>query len=172
MNLELKGAPIEITFQNELRAWRGHLSSGGAQGTPVHAGSFLRQRRIVLDAALQDNEAEFNRVVAHEILHFVWWKLGNSLRIQFEKLLDAEHAAAAPGEMGWSADWRKSKLHVTDRLCRSRRWREYCCESFCDTVSVLWSGIRKRSEITLPLPWKRKRRAWLLRQLGGRTLAV
>src|SRR2546429_606733 len=54
MSPEVRGRPIEIAFLPALRAHRGKLLSGHAvAGRDVHAGTFLRQRRIVLDAALK-----------------------------------------------------------------------------------------------------------------------
>ena len=54
MSPEVHGLPIEIAFLPAPREHRGKLLSGNtASGREVHAGSFLRQRRIVLDAALK-----------------------------------------------------------------------------------------------------------------------
>ncbi len=43
---------------------------------------------------------------------------------------------------------------------RTRPWREYCCESFCDTASWLHSGCD--SENTLAAVRRRTRTAWFM----------
>ena len=64
------------------------------------------------------------------------------------------------GELGWSAEWRKDALGADDVAGRTRRWREYCCESFCDTAAWLYSGVERHEEFTLGERWRRGRRAW------------
>lgn len=83
----------------------------------------------------------------HELFHFVWVRLGNPRRLAWEALLRAEREARARGEAGWSAEWRKRELSGQDVSARSRRWREYCCESFCDTAAFATGG--NDDEITL-----------------------
>jgi hypothetical protein len=56
---------------------------------------------------------------------------------QWEALLLAERAR---GEAGWSAEWRKAALSDADRRHRTRRWREYACEAFCDSAAALWAS--------------------------------
>jgi hypothetical protein len=85
--------------------------------------------------------------VLHELFHFVWVRLGNPRRLAWEALLGAERESRARGEAGWSAEWRKRELSDQDGSARSRRWREYCCESFCDTAAF-WAGGND-DEITL-----------------------
>src|SRR5947209_1587849 len=108
----LRGAPIRLERKPGLCDRSG----------PVHAGAFLRERRIAFDCT----RAEFPRIFVHEAAHFVWLRLGNPRRRSYEELLAAERGA---GELGWSAQWRKRALRPLDREERSRRWREYCCES-------------------------------------------
>src|SRR5438067_10663835 len=95
---ELTGAPIRIRRAAGIRDRRG----------PVHAGAFLRERRIAFDCA----RLEFPRIFVHEVAHFVWLRLGNARRREYEDLLAGKHA---PGELGWSAEWRKLALRVQDR---------------------------------------------------------
>jgi len=64
------------------------------------------------------------------------------------------------GELGWSAEWRKSKLTPLDRRERTRKWREYCCESFCDTAAWLYAGVRTHAEFTLAAAGRAERREW------------
>ena len=64
MSPKVAGLPIEIRFAPSLRAHRGKLLSGKTErGKEVHAGSFLRQRRIVLDAALKKQPGELARIL-------------------------------------------------------------------------------------------------------------
>jgi hypothetical protein len=123
---------------------------------PVHAGAFLRSRRILVNCS----RVEFARVFVHELFHFVWLRLGNSRRWSYEDLIDAELAAHARGELGWSAEWRKAALGAAYRRNRSRVWREYCCESFCDSAAWLYSGRRVHEEFTLAPRFCGRRRDW------------
>jgi hypothetical protein len=154
----LTGFPIHIATARGLRDRRG----------PVDGGSFLRQRRIALDCT----EAEFPRILVHEIFHFVWLRAGNPRRHAFERLLGEEFAGGARGELGWSAEWRKRALDRRDLRKRSRRWRDYCCESFCDTAAWLYSGVRLHAEFTLAGKWRGRRREWFATRLGSGPLPV
>jgi hypothetical protein len=154
----LHGAPLRVENARGLRDRRG----------PVHAGSFLRERRIAFDCTA----AEFPRILVHELFHFVWLRAGNPLRISYENLLQVERAAGARGELGWSAEWRKQALHSADGAARTRRWREYCCESFCDTAAWVYSGVRHHPEFTLSGRFRARRRAWFQRTIGNRQLPV
>jgi hypothetical protein len=151
----LTGSPIRIETARGLRDRRG----------AVHAGSFLRQRRIVFDCT----EAEFPRIFVHELFHFAWLRGGNPLRLSYEDLLRSEPSR---GELGWSAEWRKQALQTGDSLRRTRRWREYCCESFCDTAARLYSGQRLHPEFTLAARFLARRRAWFRKSIESRQLPV
>ena len=96
----------------------------------VHAGTFLRRREIVLDAGLLACPGELARILIHELYHFVWLRLDNHTRRSYEDLVAEEIRKSARGELGWSAEWRKWDLRRADPAGRTRRWREYCCESF------------------------------------------
>jgi hypothetical protein len=135
---------------------------------PVHAGSFLRERRIAFNCT----RAEFPRILVHELFHFVWVRAGNPLRLSFEALLRCELAERAGGELGWSAEWRKLALAPDDIASRSRRWREYCCESFCDTGAWLYSGVAGHAEFTLRPRFYKRRRAWFQKAFGNGDLPV
>jgi hypothetical protein len=135
---------------------------------PVHGGAFLRDRRILFDCT----RAEFPRIFVHELFHFVWLRAGNPARISFERLISGEIERGAPGELGWAAESRKNKLAPADWEVRTRRWREYCCESFCDTAAWLYSGAARHPEFTLATSWRERRRKWFNRMLGGRELSI
>lgn len=142
----LSGAPIRIETMPGIRDHRG----------PIHAGAFLRERRI----AFHCTRAEFPRVFVHELGHFIWLRMGNPARLGYENLLRAEVFSRARGELGWSAEWRKATLTAGDIGGRTRRWREYCCESFCDTAAWLYSGVKRHQEFTLAARYRLRRRAW------------
>jgi len=127
---------------------------------------------MVIDEALAADREEFARIFVHELFHFVWLRLGNGKRRSFENVLVRELRREARGELGWSAEWRKRKLAPADWINRTRRWREYCCESFCDTAAWLYSGTRRHAEFTLAARFRAARRAWFRKVLADRELSV
>jgi hypothetical protein len=154
----LAGAPVRVDAVRGLRDRRG----------PVHAGAFLHERRIALDCT----RAEFPRIFVHEVAHFIWLRLGNPARRSFEDVVRAELASHATGELGWSAEWRKNALRAEDIAGRTRRWREYCCESFCDTAAWLYCDTERHEEFTLGARWRHGRRTWFVEVLGNRILSI
>jgi len=146
----MDGRPVRLEIRRGMADRRG----------PVHAGAFLRERRIAFDAGLAADPDEFARIFIHEIFHFAWLRLGNPRRWSFEDLLHAEIRGRARGELGWSAEWRKRALAARDAARRTRRWREYVCESFCDTAAWLFSGVRAHPEYTLARRFRDRRRQW------------
>ena len=161
-NLTLTGEPIHISARQGLCCARGRIVD--APGTAVHAATFIRQRRIVLDAGLLSSDDELRRILIHELFHFVWVRLANSVRRSFERLVAAQRAAR--GELGWSAEYRKRNLSTRDVRQRSRKWREYCCEAFCDTAAYVYANSRRHSEFTLRAKERQKRIDWFSRNLG------
>jgi hypothetical protein len=148
------------------------LESGEGKGREVHAASFLRERRIVLDGALRQQPGELARILVHELFHFVWLRAGNPARRSYEILLADELRRRARGELGWSAECRKVELDTRDRTTRSRAWREYACESFCDTAAWLWARAEEHDEYTLRKRFRTGRQTWFDRFLSGRRLMV
>src|SRR5262249_11038016 len=100
---------------------------------------------------------------------FVWLRLGNPRRWSYEKLLLAEWSDGVPGELGWSAEWRKAELRGPED---TRRWRQYCCESFCDTAAWLYAGAKQHDEFTLPDRSRSRRRKWFLADVGINGLSI
>jgi len=133
---------------------------GGRRGA-VHAGTFVRERRMAFDCSRK----EFPRIFVHELFHFIWARLGNPARRSYERLVEGEWRAGARGELGWSAEWRKRALAAGDVQSRHRRWREYCCESFCDTAAWLYSGATRHTEFTLAGGRRARRRAWFAQKI-------
>jgi len=118
----------------------------------------MTRRLVLLDSEVLEQRGDFERILVHEIFHFAWLRLGNKKRRAFEQLVSHEIKNGARGELGWSAESRRRKLTLRDRQNRTRRWREYCCESFCDTGAWLYSGVRKHDEFTLALRLRKARR--------------
>jgi hypothetical protein len=153
----LLGRRLRLRALEDPRFHRGRMLSGGVRGLPVHAGSDISRREVVLDAALLGRPRELARILIHEVLHFVWVRLGNPARRSYEDLLAGERAG---GELGWSAELRKRALSAHDARRRTRRWREYACESFCDTGAWFFAGRPRHSEITLAARARERRRRW------------
>lgn len=155
----LTGPPVRIEDRPGLRDRHG----------PVHAGAFLRERRIALNCA----QREFARVFVHEVFHFVWLRLGNPRRQSYKDLVRLELAAGARGELGWSAEWRKSALPEQGGLsARTRCWHDYCCESFCDSAAWLYSGVKRHEEFTLGRRFQHLRQAWFLHATAAGPLSI
>ena len=85
-------------------------------------------------------------------------RLGNRRRCEYGDLLRWEIGQSARGEMGWSAEWRKSSLVAAD--FGGRRWREYVCESFCDTGAFVAGGFTAHGEATLARSFRDRRSHW------------
>ncbi len=168
----VSGEPILVEFRPNLRAFRGKLLSLEARGQEVHAASFLPERRIVLDSALLRNPGERDRILAHEIAHFIWWKAGSVRRQQYRELVIEELVAGVPGEMGWSAESRKVRLGERHRREATRSFREYLCESFCDTVSACILSLSIHDEITLPKRERDRRLRWVGGFLASRPVRI
>ncbi|MEP6715327.1 MAG: hypothetical protein ABJC09_07115 [Terriglobia bacterium] len=147
--IALAGKPVEIRYEAGLR---------DTSGNAAHAATWIRRRLIVLDEELRAAPREHCRILAHELFHFVWVRLGNGARRSWQDLLREESRRRARGETGWSAEWRRRALTGADMDQRSRRWREYCCESFCDTGAWLVSG--EAAELTLARGHCERRRKW------------
>jgi hypothetical protein len=149
----LQGTVIRIGFQARVRDRR-------RPADQIHAGSLIRERRIIFDRELLADPEEYGRVLVHEIFHFAWVRAGNESRSSYERVVAGEMARKVPGELGWSAEWRKGALKPGDRTRRSRFWREYVCESFCDTAAWLYAGADAHPEFLLPPGARRARRNW------------
>jgi hypothetical protein len=152
----LSGRPITVGFRRALQIRRGKLVASG--GTEVHAACFLRQREIILESALRRHPRELRRIVVHELFHFAWLRLNNTSRRSYEDLISAQMAMR--GELGWSAEMRKHSLTARDWQLRTRPWREYVCESFCDTGAWLFAGVGGHGEYTLARDARLTRRTW------------
>ena len=142
----LSGPPIRVELRNTLG--------------PHHAATSIPRRQILLDRGVLAREGDFERILIHEIFHFAWVRLSNHTRRTWEILLAFEEA---PGELGWSAEWRKLKLTPSDRQRRSPKWRRYARESFCDSAAFLFSELKHHEEFTLPPQLRRARKAWFQR---------
>ena len=150
-----------------MTAHRGRLLSGTpGTGQPVHAASFLRKRQIILDSGLRHRELA--RILLHELFHFAWIRLSNAQRESYAQLIAAELQRHARGELGWSAEWRKSQAHEGNL----RRYREYLCESFCDTGAWRYGSSRRHDEFTLAKRWREHRRQWFDATFPDRVIRI
>jgi hypothetical protein len=127
------------------------------------AAANIPRRVILLDAEVLLQPGDFDRILVHEIFHFVWRRLSNATRRDWEEVLRAERDRRARGELGWSAEWRKHDLSRTDPQKRSPAWRGYACESFCDTAAWLYAGLQVHEEFTLAPRFRLRRKDWFRR---------
>jgi hypothetical protein len=152
------GRPIAVRIRRSLGP---HLASAS-----------IPRRCILLDAEVFASRGEFERILIHELFHFVWVRFSNARRRDWERVLASEFARRAQGELGWSAEWRKARLAPSDARLRTARWRRYVCESFCDTAAWRFAGLRAHGEFTLAARFRRLRRQWLERNLAPGPLAI
>ena len=132
----------------------------------------MRERLITLEESLKTNAIELARIFVHELFHFVWLRLGNGRRWSYEGLVAGELRNKVRGELGWSAEWRKTKLEPRDWRERTRIWREYCCESFCDTAAWRYAGVKKHREFTLAADARAAREDWFAHQGLDRNILI
>ncbi|MBV9676877.1 MAG: hypothetical protein JO185_11120 [Acidobacteriaceae bacterium] len=158
------GNPIYFDLRRSLTAHRGKLLFGAGTGTPVHAAAFIRQRTVVLETGLLSEAERLRLVLIHEVFHFVWVRLNNCQRRDFADLLIDEMRGRARGEMGESSGLKKQLVQDRASLgLSSRLWRDYVCESFCDSAAALYSGVAANEHFTLAERWAKRRYQWLLR---------
>ena len=118
----------------------------------------IRRREIVLEAELMQARRKLRLITVHEIFHFVWARLGNADRAEYEELLQRERLRRARGELGESSDRQKELLRAGQS--GSASWKFYVCESFCDTAAWRYAGVREHAEFTLAARWRNLRRHW------------
>jgi hypothetical protein len=154
----LAGRPIQVRVRPSLG--------------PHLAATSIPRRIVLLDSDVLRKRGDFERILVHEIAHFVWVRLSNDRRRAWEQVLAEEFSHHAQGELGWSAEWRKLKLTDRDLSDRSPAWKRYARESFCDTAAWRFSGLKSHGEFTLAARFRRRRCAWFERQIESRTLLV
>jgi len=151
------GEPIAVHMRPRLTACRGRLlSNHPGKGRAVHAAAFIRERSVVLESALVRRPAKLRLILTHELFHFVWARLGTPTRRAFADLLRKEVQAGAKGALGESSEQALEHL----RTERKDGWRDYVCESFCDTAAWLYAGCVRSKEFTLAARWRERRRRW------------
>ena len=149
----LVGDPIRVEIRRSLGS---HL-----------AGASIPRRLILLDAAVLARRGEFERILIHELFHFVWVRLSNQKRVAWEQVLARELRERVKGELGWSAEWRKEKLRASVIKKRTAEWRRYACESFCDSAAWMFADLGEHDEFTLPARFRRRRAQWFERNFGA-----
>jgi hypothetical protein len=136
---------------------------------PHHAATSIPRRLILLDRGVLDKRGEFERILIHEIFHFAWVRLSNEGRREWEGVLASEKS---PGELGWSAEWRKLGLTPSDARVRSPKWKRYARESFCDSAAWLFSELKTHDEFTLPARDRRARKDWFQKKFASSPIAI
>ncbi len=166
------GKHIRVRFLPNLHTHRGRLVSHEA-GQQIHGACDIRKRIIVLDSGLRAHPPELRRILVHELFHFVWANLGNPTRKSWVDLIEKEWERRARGELGWSAEYRKDALRAIPAAERNPRyWREYLCESFCDTAAWLYSEVKTHEEFTLAPRFTKARAAWFRESFQSRKLSI
>ena len=161
---------MKIDFRPNLHARRGKMVAGRlASGEAIHAGALLSKRRVTFDSGLLDDAPELMRIMAHELFHFVWRRLDNATRLDWEQLLASERTRF---DLGWSAESRRRAMTREDVRLRTKRWREYCCEAFSDTAAWIFSSGLPHDEFSLPTAARQERRRWFRRLLRERKLPL
>jgi hypothetical protein len=169
----VEGRSVRLRFWPALTADGRRLYSNGPHGRPVFAGSFIRRREIILDQDLERQPRELARILVHELFHFAWVRLGNPTRRSYEALVRGEWKQRARGELGWSAESRKRVLSGHRLPARGLpAWRDYLCESFCDTAAWLYSGVRRHPEYTLSARHRNRRAEWFRAEFRGRSILI
>jgi hypothetical protein len=172
---ELEGDPIAVEFKPSLTAHRGQLYANHARGQPVHAGTDIRRRLIILDRDLRCNPTELTRILIHELFHFAWVRLGNARRNEYAEMVAGEFKRGARGELGWSSESRKIVLVRASHgnaVSNHPRWREYICESFCDTAAWRYAGVPEHDEFTLSKRYRKARERWFAESFGNRRISI
>ncbi|MBV9769421.1 MAG: hypothetical protein JOZ32_07610 [Bryobacterales bacterium] len=148
------------------------LYSNSPIGQPVFAGAFIKKRKIVLDNELKRQPKELARILMHELFHFAWVRLGHPARRSYEALVRNEWKLRARGELGWSAESRKRRFLRIALPASSAVWRDYLCESFCDTGAWLYSGVRRHPEYTLAARHRNRRADWFRAAFPHRSIPI
>ena len=171
--------PLKLAVAEELRVgrsqvWINEIPEGLAAGPEdlLHAASFIPERYLVLNRRLFARRVELGRILYHELSHFVWTRLGNPKRKSYEALVRADFRERKRGELGYSSEWRKRELREAGKGVprNSKYWREYICESFCDTAAYVLLGSERRaghSEYTLNRKARERRKRWMAEQVSG-----
>ncbi|MFZ0592841.1 MAG: hypothetical protein WAM39_20440 [Bryobacteraceae bacterium] len=120
----------------------------------------MRERRIVLEENLVSEARDLRLIFAHEIYHFAWRRLGNTRRAEYDSLLREELASSALGELGESSSVAKQEHVSQERPLGGNSWKQYVCESFCDTGAWLFSGVEEHRTFQLASRWRTKRALW------------
>ncbi len=144
-----RGRPIRVELRRSL-------------GPHIAAASIPR-RLVLLDREVLLHSGDFERILVHEIFHFVWRRLSNATRRDWERVIASELTRKASGELGWSAELRKARLKKPDPVRRTPAWRRYACESFCDSAAWLYAGLPTHEEFTLAPRYRRLRGSWFRR---------
>lgn len=128
----------------------------------------------MLETSLLADPAALRFMFVHELFHFVWVRLGNKTREEYSRLLSYEIERRARGELGESSAVKKAALRAERQVSpQSAMWRDYACESFCDSASSIFTGASVHEGPKLGKIWSAIRSDWFQRKLAeGRCWAV
>lgn len=113
----------------------------------------------MLESGLLADPAALQFIFVHEVFHFVWVRLGNRSRNEYGALLSEEIAGNARGELGESSGVKKAELRKMQKV-PSVLWRDYVCESFCDSAAWVFTGASVHAGFKLGKRWTAIRRDW------------
>lgn len=157
----IDGGPVFISARPDLARHQGKLlSPSRGTGTAVYAASFIRQRRIVLESSLLSEPDLLPLILVHEVFHFVWPRLANRQRQEYTEILKSERVRGARGELGESSGVRKLTCDTPSD------WKDYVCESFCDTAAFLYGGVPRHPWFRLASRWTQRRSLWFHHTFG------
>lgn len=162
------GRPVQVAFRPALTAYNGKLLSRADRGTPVYAAMYIRRRKMVLETSLLAHAAALRFVFVHELFHFAWVRLGNKTREEYSGLLLTEIARRARGELGESSAVKKTELREHAGVSPSSAlWRDYICESFCDSAACIFTGRTVHEGPNLAKRWRAIRGDWFDKKIEG-----
>jgi hypothetical protein len=125
-----------------------------------------------METELLDCRKELTRIFLHELFHFAWTRIGNKVRRSYEEMLAAEIRDGLRGELGWSAEQIKQRVTLDDATSRTREWRDYASESFCDTAAWFFGSHQSHPEFTLARGNRKKRGQWFEETMVPRGIAL
>ncbi len=113
----------------------------------------------MLERELLANPSLARAILVHELFHFAWVRCGNEQRRNYAALLCEETNARARGELGESSETHKQRLPEAGSAVKERVWRDYVCESFCDS-GAWYFRHGHRMPVSLAQRWQKKRASW------------
>ena len=114
----------------------------------------------MLDQELERQPSELARILVHELFHFAWVRLGNPARRSYEALVRRGMEATGARRAGLVRRIAETRSSTARSRSATPCWRDYLCESFCDTAAWIYSGVRRHPEYTLAARHRNRRAEW------------